>query len=502
MEIFKTASVFLETPALLYLFLGYSIGFFFGAVPGLTATLAISLLLPLTFSMAPVTALVTCVGIFVGGIYGGSVTGTLINIPGAPASAITTMEAYKLTRKGQAARAMGQGAFASMIGGFIGALLTLFLLGPIAELSLYFRTPDKFSLVFMAVVVAMLLNGESLLKGVIATGLGLMMGSVGLDYFSSAPRLTFGLATLTQGVQLLTVVVGTFAVSEILTQLNVRSLVTIDDSAGIGKARMKDFLPPKADLRQIGPINYLRSTLIGFVTGILPGAGASMASLMAYGVAKTCSKRRDEYGEGSIEGIAASEAANNAMCPGAIIPMMLFGIPGDSVTAIILGVFTIHGLIPGPLLLIERLDLLGPMLLAMLVTPLLIFFTAVLFGRHYLRILKIRKSFLYPFIAMAALVGLYAATYSVFQMVMTLCIGFAVYVLKNEGYPSVPFLLGFILGPLMETFFRSSLSISSGDLTVFLTSPFSLAFLIISALFLFIMGIYLPRKMETARRSF
>lgn len=197
MEIFKTASVFFETPALIYLLMGYSVGFFFGAVPGLTATLAISLLLPLTFGMAPINALVTCVGIFVGGIYGGSVTGTLINIPGAPAAAITTLEAYQLTQRGEAPRAMCHGALASMIGGIVGALLTLFLLGPISELSLYFKTPDKFSLVLMAVVVAMLLNGDSILKGIIATGLGLMLGSIGLDYFSSAPRLTFGIASFT-----------------------------------------------------------------------------------------------------------------------------------------------------------------------------------------------------------------------------------------------------------------------------------------------------------------
>ncbi len=499
MEIFKTASVFFETPALIYLLMGYSVGFFFGAVPGLTATLAISLLLPLTFGMAPINALVTCVGIFVGGIYGGSVTGTLINIPGAPAAAITTLEAYQLTQRGEAPRAMCHGALASMIGGIVGALLTLFLLGPISELSLYFKTPDKFSLVLMAVVVAMLLNGDSILKGIIATGLGLMLGSIGLDYFSSAPRLTFGIASFTQGVQLLTVVVGTFAVSEILTQLNVKDLRGVKDASGIHSARARDFLPTTADMRKIGVGNYLRSTLVGFVTGILPGAGASMASLMAYGLAKTCSKRREEFGKGSIEGIAASEAANNAMCPGAIIPMMLFGIPGDSVTAIILGVFTIHGLIPGPLLLVERMDLLGPMLLSMLVTPILIFVTAILFGRHYLKVLRIRKEFLYPFIAMAAIVGLYAATYSPFQLVVTLFIGFAVYLLKNQGYPSVPFLLGFILGPLMETFFRSSLSIGSGSLKVFLTSPFSLAFLAISCLFICVMGFYLPRKMREVR---
>lgn len=293
--------------------------------------------------------------------------------------------------------------------------------------------------------------------------------------------------------------VGTFAVSEILTQLNVKDLRGVKDASGIHSARARDFLPTTADMRKIGVGNYLRSTLVGFVTGILPGAGASMASLMAYGLAKTCSKRREEFGKGSIEGIAASEAANNAMCPGAIIPMMLFGIPGDSVTAIILGVFTIHGLIPGPLLLVEQMDLLGPMLLSMLVTPILIFVTAILFGRHYLKVLRIRKEFLYPFIAMAAIVGLYAATYSPFQLVVTLFIGFAVYLLKNQGYPSVPFLLGFILGPLMETFFRSSLSIGSGSLKVFLTSPFSLAFLAISCLFICVMGFYLPRKMREVR---
>ncbi|MFP4483129.1 MAG: tripartite tricarboxylate transporter permease [Thermovirgaceae bacterium] len=497
MEILQTIDVFFEGPLLLYLVVSYFIGFFFGAVPGLTATLAISLLLPLTFGMEPLYALVSCVGIFIGGIYGGGVTGILINIPGAPAGALTAYEGYKLTEKGLACKALGHGAFGSMIGGVIGAVLAIVLLGPIAEASLHFKTPDKFSLILMAIVVVMFLNTESLVKGAVAVILGLMLGTVGIDHFQAMPRATFGIGAFRQGVDLLTVVVGTFAVSEILTQFESKkdTAVDIDPSRCMPKS-WKDMVPDFSEIREIGIWTYLRSTVIGFFTGVLPGAGASMAALLSYGLAKSLSRRKEDYGHGSIEGIAAAEVANNAMCPGAIIPMLIFGIPGDAVTAIILGVFIIHGLIPGPMLLMERMDLLGPMLLSMTVTPILIVLSLLLVGRRYIYIISVRKDILYPFIAVMAMIGLYAATFSVFQLLFTIGVGVGTYALKKQGYPAVPFLLGFILGPLLEKYLRSTLAITQGDPTIFLTSPFSLAFLVLSVVFAYLLGVKLPRGMK------
>ncbi len=373
---FEYLSNYFDSWLVLYLTVGYFIGFFFGAVPGLTSTLAISLLLPITFGMEAINALVTCVGIFIGGIYGGGVTGILINIPGAPAAAITVTEGYKLTQKGKAGLALSHGAFSSMVGGVIGALLTIFFIQFISELSLGFMTPDKFSLILMAIVVSMLINSNDILKGIISTFLGLMLAAIGIDSFEALPRMSFGMENIREGISLLTIVVGTFAIAEIFTQLASKPLLAeeILSRMNITKDSYK-FMPKFKDIREIGFFCYLRSSIIGFFTGILPGAGAAMAALISYAVSKAFSNNKNAYGKGSLEGITAAETSNNAMCPGAIIPLLTFGIPGDAVTALILGVFNLHGLIPGPMLMIEHSDKLGPMLLAFFVYP--------FFDRHF-----------------------------------------------------------------------------------------------------------------------
>ncbi len=494
---FEYFKIFFESWLIVYLAMGYFIGFFFGAVPGLTATLAISLLLPLTFGMEVLAALVTCVGIFVGGIYGGGVTGILINIPGAPAAAITVLEGYQLTQQGKADRALSHSSFSSMIGGMIGALFTIFLIQYVSEFSLYFKTPDKFSLILMAIVVSMLINSKDMMKGIIATLLGLMLAAIGIDTFDAVPRMSFGIENIREGVQLLTIVVGTFAIAEIFNQLASIPLRAKDILEKFNANQNKfDFKPRREELKEIGFWSYVRSSVIGFLTGILPGAGAAMAALLAYAVSKGFSKRKNLFGKGSIEGIAAAETANNAMCPGAIIPMLTFGIPGDAVTALILGVFTLHGLVPGPMLMIEQADTVGPMLIAFLITPVLIVISLFLFGRYYIKIPLVNRQLLYPFIAFTAMIGLYAATFSLVQLVHAAIIGFVIFLLSARNYPTVPFLLGFILGPIFENSLRTSMALSGGDLTIFLRSPFSLGLLILTAIMIYFLGIRLPKMLQ------
>jgi putative tricarboxylic transport membrane protein len=318
----------------------------------------------------------------------------------------------------------------------------------------------------------MLINSKDMLKGIIATLLGLMLAASGIDTFDAIPRMSFGIQNIREGIQLLTIVVGTFAIAEIFNQLASVPLRPKDilDTFKAGQGR-HDFKPKPGEVREIGFWNYFRSSIIGFMTGILPGAGAAMASLLSYAVSKGFSKRKEQYGKGSIEGIAAAESANNAMCPGAIIPMLTFGIPGDAVTALILGVFTLHGLVPGPMLMIEQADTVGPMLLAFLVTPILIVISLFIFGRYYIRIPLVNRQLLYPFIAFTAMIGLYAATFSIVQLVHAVIIGFVIFMLSSRGYPTVPFLLGFILGPIFEKSFRTSMALSGGDLTIFFRSP-------------------------------
>lgn len=494
---FQYLSAYVDSWLILYLISGYFIGFFFGAVPGLTSTLAISLLLPITFGMEVIDALVTCVGIFVGGIYGGGVTGILINIPGAPAAAITVTEGYALTLKGKADTALSHGAFSSMIGGMAGALFTIFFIQYIADFSLYFKTPDKFSLILMSIAVSMLINSTDLLKGIISTLLGLMVAAIGIDTFEAIPRMSFGIENIREGVQLLTVVVGTFAIAEIFTQLAAPPMRARDilDRFNATK-KTYNFRPRFTDIKEIGFWCYLRSSVIGFLTGILPGAGAAMASLISYAISKAFSRKKDQYGTGSLEGITAAEASNNAMCPGAIIPLLTFGIPGDAVTALILGVFNLHGLIPGPMLMVEQSDSMGPMLLAFLITPMLIFISLFLFGRYYIRIPLVNRQLLYPFIAFTAMIGLYSATFSTVQLIHAVIIGFVIFLLNARNYPPVPFLLGFILGPFLEKSFRTSMSLSGGDLTIFLQPSFSLFFLILTVVMIYFLGIRLPRMLK------
>jgi putative tricarboxylic transport membrane protein len=496
---FDYVSLFFNSWLLLYLLLGYGIGFFFGAVPGLTATLAISLLLPITYSMEVINALVTCVGIFVGGIYGGGVTGTLINIPGAPAGAITTTEGYKLTLQGKADLGLAHGAFSSMVGGMIGALFTIFFIQSIADFSLYFKTPDKCSLIFMAIVVSMLINSNDLLKGIIATILGMMLAAIGIDPFEALPRMSFGIENIREGVQLLTIVVGTFAIAEIFSQLAVPPLRAKDVLQRFeSKSVTYNFRPKLKDIKEIGIWCYFRSSIIGFLIGVLPGAGAAMAALISYAISKVFSQKKGLYGNGSIEGISAAETANNAMCPGAVVPLLTFGIPGDAVTALMLGVFTLHGLVPGPMLMIEQMDSMGPMLLAFLISPVFIFVFLFIFGKYYIKIPMVNRQLLYPFIAFTAMIGLYATTYSIVQLVQAVLIGLLIFILSVRGYPTVPFLLGFILGPLFEKNFRTSMALSGGDITIFIQPSFSLVFLILTVGLVYLLGIRLPQKMKTS----
>ncbi len=469
---------------------GFLIGTFFGAMPGLTSVLAIALLLPLTFSMDVVPSLVMCASIFMSGMYAGSITATTINIPGAPSSMMTAIEGHPLMKDGQGANALGHAALGSMIGGVIGAILLMAFLPLAAQLSLLIKTPGKFSLVLFALVVIVIVEKGAIAKGVVATCLGIMIGTIGIDVMQPIPRFTFGTELLTQGIDMMPLIIGTFAIAEILHQASIWTA----GGGPLGQAvrgvviRRRDFLPTFAQVREIGLFTYLKSAVIGYVTGILPGAGGSMAAFVSYADAKRRSKRPQDYGRGSREGIAAAETANNAMCGGAFVPMLMFGIPGDPTTAIVLGVLVINGLQPGPRLLANQADIVAPMFASLLVSALvLIPLTLFLLGPYLLRIVAIQRGLLYSAIAVVALVGSYVATYSIFQMALAVVFGVLAFFLRREGFPVVSLLLGFILGPDLEQYLRRSLSLSDGDPSIFLTSLDSLVFLGLAALFIYMM---------------
>ncbi|MFC1764476.1 tripartite tricarboxylate transporter permease [Planctomycetota bacterium] len=488
----------LDPQVFLLLVIGFSVGLFFGIVPGLTATLAIALLLPITFALEPIKALVMAMGIFMAGIYSGSVTGIIVNIPGSPGGAVTTMEGYPLMLKGRGTDALTHAAFSSFVGGVGGVLILMFLCPVIARGALLLHTADRFSLIVLSLVAVGVANSGSMAKGIVATTFGLMLGTIGIDTQLPLARYHFGFAFMTEGIDLLPAIIGIFAVSELLYQIEVGlpKFSTIVDVKNL-KFKRRDFIPKLGDIKKIGFKLYAKSAVIGNLVGALPGAGAAMAGFISYAEAKRSSKHPEEYGKGTIEGVSAVEAANNSMCAGAMVPLLTLGIPGDACTAMVLGMFKIQGIVPGPALFKTSMHLITPMYAALMVGAVMIPISLWLFGPYYIKISQIRRSVLYSFIALIAMAGAYASAYSPFQMTVTLVLGVVAFLFRKLGYPAVPLLMGIILGPMAEDYLRRALMINDGNPMIFFTRPFSLGFLIVAVIFAYFLGYRQRNKPKT-----
>lgn len=495
--------VFLAQPTTFaYLVGGFALGLVFGAIPGLTATLAIALLLPFTYGMDVSDALVMVAGIYMAGIYAGSITGITINIPGAPSGAVSTVEGHALMRSGRGVQALSISAFSSAVGGLVGAIVLMVMAQPISSVALLFQTPDKFSLVLLALVTVTIVASGSLLKASIAMAIGLMISTVGIDPMLPEGRFVFESPYLIEGIGLLPAVVGLFAVCEIIFQASIpHNKAKAERITSVKPVRRKDFIPDWNKVRQIGWFTFMKSSVIGVLIGILPGGGASMASFIAYAEAKRTAKHPEKFGQGSYEGLAASESANNAMCGGAVIPLLTMGIPGDAVTAIIFGVLLLHGLVPGPDLLTSNFPAVAPMFASFIVASVFVFLSVLVFGPLYLRFTQFNRGVLYAFISMISMVGVYSSSFSYFQMWMTLGIGALAFFLRKFGFPTVPTLMGIILGPYLEEFLRRSLTISKGDPTIFLTSPGSVVLLILTASFVWLLRVRPARRAKQLQKK-
>lgn len=476
---------------------GFLIGTFFGAMPGLTSVLAIALLLPVTYQIDVVPSLILCASIFMAGMYSGSITAITINIPGAPSSMMTAIDGNKLMKRGKGANALGHAALGSMIGGTLGALLLMAFMPIAAKLTLLIQTPGKFSLILFALVVIVIVEKGAIAKSTIAVLLGIMIATIGIDVLHPIPRFTFGSEMLIEGIDLMPLVIGAFAISEILVQAQnwrLDSGPNIEDIRKI-KIRRRDFIPLLSEVREIGVWTYIKGTILGYLIGVLPGAGGSMAAFVSYVDARRSSRKPQEYGNGSRQGIAAAESANNAMCGGAFVPMLMFGIPGDPTTAIVLGVLVINGLQPGARLLENQSDLIAPMFASLIVSALILIpLTLYLLGPLFLKMVTISRGLLYSGIAVVALVGSYVATLSMFQMFLSLVFGVLAYFMRSYRYSTVALLLGFILGPDLEQYLRRSLSLSDGNPMIFLTSSDSLFFLLLTMAFVYMIVIRKSRS--------
>lgn len=454
-------------------------GIYIGAIPGLSVTMAVSILISFTFKWEVNSALALISGIYLGGVYGGSRSAILLNIPGAPSAIATGLDGYPLAKRGEAGTAIGLTTVVSVVGGFIGILALAVAAPAVADLALQFAPRDYLMLAIWGILLVGSLSGGSLAKGIFAGALGVLIGSVGLDPMTAESRFTFGSLQLTAGISYVAAMIGFFGVAEVLCQLHELKLQAI-------KQDVSKILPSWSLLRKYLPLTARTST-IGVVVGALPGAGGDIAALMAYDHAKRTVKDPSRpFGEGAYEGLVAPESANNAAVGGAYIPMLTLGIPGDAVTAVIIGAMYIHGLKPGPMLMVETPHLFWFIVGSLTLANIFLLVFGLTGIRLFAKIVETPKPILLPVILVLSAVGAYAINNNPVDVYWMLGFGVLGYFLKMYGFQVGPVILGMILGPLMDKSYRQAMISAEGNPVQFagefFTSPLSLVILIALAL--------------------
>jgi putative tricarboxylic transport membrane protein len=466
MEILESMLTMLTNPMLLvYVAAGVFFGIYIGAIPGLSVSMAASLLISFTFTWDVLPALAVMIGINVGGVYGGSRSAILLNIPGAPAAVATGLDGYPLAQKGKAGEAIGITVVQSVIGGFVGALVLAFGAPVIAKFALAVSPRDYFLLAMMGMLLVGSLGNESMARGIFSAGIGVFIGCIGLDMVTGQPRFAFGNVYLMGGVNYIVVMIGLFGVSEALVQMRDMSVYPVKQQVG-------KLFPGFEKIIKYIPLS-IRCSLIGTVVGALPGTGGDIAALICYDHAKRSTKNPEvPFGEGAIEGLVAPESANNAAIGGAYIPMLTLGIPGDAVTAIMLGSLFIHGLRPGPMLMTQSADAFYFIIAALFVanTFLLIFgFTGI---KLFTKVVEVPKHILMPSIIILSVIGAYAYQSSVMDVYWMLGCGVLGYLMKMFKLPVAPTILGVILSSLIEQNFRRGVTMSGNNVFVFVLNMF------------------------------
>ena len=481
MTLFIQGMAALCTPlCLILMFLGVFVGIIFGCLPGLSTITAFVLFLPFTYTLEIYPAFSLLMGIFVGGASGGLISAILLNTPGTAASVATCFDGYPMTKRGEAAKALGVALLASFIGTLIGVGVLIFAAPTIAKVALTFTNYEYFSLTFFSLTLIAGLSGKSMLKGIAGGLIGIAIGTVGLAPIDSVKRFTFGLPILINGFEITTVVIAFFAFGEVL---NLAENVKSNRKRPKQNAKIKGFGVSFAEMKgQI--LNLIRSSLIGVGIGILPGIGGGTSNLIAYAVAKSCSKYPEKFGTGIIDGIVASETDNNASLGGALVPLLTLGIPGDGPSALLLGAFTVHGLAAGPLLFTKSEDLVYFIFACMLVGSFVMLIEEFFGMRIFIRILALPISIIMPIVMLLCIVGTYAVNNRMFDVVTILIFAVMGYLLKKFEFPLTPVMLGYILGSMVETYLRRALQMSKGSLVPFFTRPVSLVFIVIAVAFL------------------
>ncbi len=444
-------------------------GLFVGCIPGLTATMATALLVPITFFMPPVPAVAAIVTATAMAIFSGDIPGALLRIPGTPASAAYTDESYQMTLKGQAEMALGAGLVFSAIGGLFGTIVMIFFSPALADVALKFSSFEYFWLVVLGLAGAVFIGNASVLKAGISLILGLLVACIGLENPAGHPRFTMGLEQLMSGVELIPMMVGMFAISELL-----RYITNMDPPAVIATERVGNIFSGMWDLLKKYRWPLVRGSALGTIIGIQPGSGADMASWMSYAMSKKFSKEPEKFGTGHVEGIVESGAANNSSLAGAWIPAIVFGIPGDSITAIAIGVLYLKNMNPGPMIFVNNPENIYAIFLVFILANIIMIPLGWLTVRVATKILRVARNLLMPTILLFCIVGSFAINNSVWGVVLILFFGVAAFVLEENGFPVAPAILGVVLGTMMEENFVTSMIKSDGDPLVFFTRPIAM----------------------------
>ena len=479
--------VVFQVSNLFYCFVGVFIGTLVGVLPGIGPVGALSMLLPATFGMSPVSAIILFAGIYYGAAYGGSTTSILVNIPGEASSVVTCIDGYQMARNGRPGAALGISAIGSFIGGTFSVVALMLLVFPLAKAAVLFGPPEYFSLICMSMTIVVYLAHGSLMKAIIMAIVGLILSTVGLDFITGVQRFTFRSDTLQDGLGLVPVAMGVFGIAEVLTNLS-NPVERILLSAPI-----KNVLPNLEEWkRSVWPI--VRGSVLGFPLGILPGGGAIIASFLSYGLEKRLSKHPEKFGKGAIEGVAGPETANNSGAGGAFVPLLAMGIPSNLVMALLLGALMIHGVTPGPRMITQRPDIFWGVIASMyLGNAMLVVLNLPLVGL-WVKILKIPYRILMPLILLFCLIGAYSLNNNVVELIIMVVFGVVGYCLRRLGYEEAPMVLAFVLGPLLERSFRQSLIMSDGSFMIFVQKPLSAISLAISALLIISSGFSFYKK--------
>ena len=475
---------------LLIIPIGLLLGIVVGAIPGLTSDLGIILCIPLTYGMEPTTAILMLLAIYCGGTYGGSITAILINTPGTSANAATLFDGYAMTENGHAFKALKMALYASTIGGLISAVVLLVAAPQIAKITLLFGPAEYFALSIFGLSVIAGVSNKNILKGLIGACIGIFVSTIGMDKISGTVRFTFGSIKLTAGIDLIIALIGLFAISEIM----MKSQYDPEKDMKVAGKFSKDVITKEEYKRCRKPIGI--GSIIGCIIGATPGTGGGLAAFIAYNQVKQASKHPETFGNGEIEGVAASESANNGACGATMIPMLTLGVPGDGATAILMGAFMVHGMVPGPTLFKESGNILYAIMFGLIIVNIFMYLIGNALIPFYANITKLPYELLASIVLSMCIAGAFSTNNRVYDVMIILVFGILAYFLRRMDFQLVPILLGIVLGPLAEVNFRRALVLSDGSMDIFIKRPISLAFILIAVISI---SVFMFKELRSAK---